>query len=137
MTRDADISDRECDRPLILVAEDVGFQVRLIQICLEREGYRIQAARDGHEALVRIAEESPDLILLDIDMPRMNGFQVLDRLRAQPETCAIPVIVLTAHAKDSGLFAEWATPTDVFLTKPFSPTELVRTIEKVLRASNS
>jgi chemosensory pili system protein ChpA (sensor histidine kinase/response regulator) len=119
---------------LILIAEDAGIQVKLAQICLERANYRVVAARDGMEALHSIQTLRPDLVLLDVDMPVMNGFQVLDRLRSDAETCHIPVIMLTAHAKDSGLFAEWATPRDEFMTKPFSPNELLATVKRVLAA---
>ena len=120
------------DKPLILVAEDAGIQVRLAQICLERANFVVAAARDGAEALRKVAEETPDLIIMDVDMPELNGFQVLDRLRSEPSTRHIPVLMLTAHAKDSGLFDEWATQADAFMTKPFSPPELVRAVQKLL-----
>ncbi len=123
------------DRPLILIAEDAGIQVKLTQICLERANYQVMAARDGLEALQCIEASKPDLVLLDIEMPIMNGFQVLDRLRSSVETRDIPIIMLTAHAKDSGLFAEWATSEDEFMTKPFSPQQLLATVQRVLAAT--
>ena len=123
------------DRPLILIAEDAGIQVKLAQICLERASYQTMAARDGMEALECIQTEKPDLILLDVDMPVMNGFQVLDCLRSSPETRDIPVIMLTAHAKDSCLFEEWARSEDEFMTKPFSPNELLAAVRRVLAAA--
>jgi CheY-like chemotaxis protein len=122
---------RTDDKPLALIAEDAGAQIRLTQLCLERAGCRVIAARDGREALTKIETDHPDLILLDVDMPGINGFQVLDRVRKNPATCAIPVIMLTAHAKDSGLFDEWAGHADVFMTKPFSPEELIATVKRV------
>src|SRR4051812_16856949 len=113
------------DRPLALIAEDAGVHVRLAQLCLERAGCRVAAARDGHEALREIEKERPDVILLDIDMPGFNGFQVLDKLRSDPATSEIPVIMLTGHAKDSVIFDEYAGDLDVFMTKPFSPLDLI------------
>ena len=120
------------DKPLILVAEDAGIQIRLTQICLERADYVVVAARNGVEALNKVAEEKPDLIIMDVDMPEMNGFQALDRLRSEPGTRHIPVLMLTAHAKDAELFAEWATAADAFMTKPFSPPELVSAVRGML-----
>src|SRR5437763_70959 len=95
-------------QPLVLIAEDAGIQVRLVQVCLERAGCRVVAARDGLEAMAKIETERPDLILLDIEMPHANGFQVLDKVRSDASTSTIPVIMLTAHAKDSYLFQEYA-----------------------------
>ena len=122
------------ERPLILIAEDAGVQVRLAQLCLERAGYRVAAAPNGAVALEAVERERPELILLDVDMPELNGFQVLDRLRGRPETRDIPVVMLTAHSKDAALFAEWARPTDAFMAKPFSPEQLVTTVRQVLAA---
>ncbi len=119
-------------RSLVLIVEDVGVQVRLVQICLERADYRVIAARDGAEALRQVFEHMPDLILLDVDLPVLNGFQVLDTLRKEEATRSIPVVMLTAHAKDSALFAQWATQADTFLTKPFSPDALLETVQQVL-----
>ncbi len=120
------------EKPLILVAEDAGIQIRLTQICLERADYTVVAARNGAEALKRVAEDEPDLIIMDVDMPEMNGFQALDRLRSESHTRHIPVLMLTAHAKDAELFAEWATDADAFMTKPFSPPELVSAVRALL-----
>jgi CheY-like chemotaxis protein len=119
------------DKPLILVAEDMGVQVRLTRLCLERANYSVIASPDGLDALARIQAEHPDLVLLDVDMPGLNGFQVLDALRRDPATSHIPVIMLTAHAKDSSLFDEWATSCDAFMTKPFSPQQLVTAVQEV------
>ena len=123
------------DKPLILVAEDMGVQVRLTRLCLERANYAVIASPDGLDALARIQAERPDLVLLDVDMPGLNGFQVLDALRRDPATRHIPVIMLTAHAKDSSLFDEWATPNDAFMTKPFSPQQLVTAVQQVFNSA--
>lgn len=118
--------------PRVVVAEDAGVQVRLMRMCLERAACEVLAARDGAEALRLIAVEIPDLVILDVDMPGLNGFQVLERLRKNPDTDKIPVIMLTAHAKDSGLFQEWATENDLFMTKPFSSLDLIANVQHVL-----
>ena len=122
-------------RPLVLVVEDAGIQVRLMELALSRAGFEVASAWDGEEALRSIARRRPDAIILDVEMPGMNGFQVLDVLRADPNTRAIPVLMLTAHAKDSVLFDEWAQPADAFLTKPFSPSQLVSEVGRALSAA--
>ncbi len=119
-------------RPLVMIAEDMGIQVRLTQLHLERAGCDVTAAPDGVQALERIFAEPPDLILLDVEMPELNGFQVLDRLRSNEATRHIPVIMLTAHAKDAPLFAEWAQSADAFMTKPFTPDALVAEVKRIL-----
>ena len=119
-------------RPLILIAEDAGIQVKLTRMCLERADFEVNAARDGDEALSSIAARRPDLLILDVEMPKLNGFQVLDKLRKQETTKSIPVIMLTAHGKDSVLFDTWATPRDAFMTKPFSPDSLLEMVREVL-----
>lgn len=120
------------DRPLILVAEDMGLMVRLMRFHLERAGYDVLAVPDGTQALARSESDVPDLILLDVEMPGLNGFQVLDKLRSNEATRHIPVIMLTAHAKDAPLFAEWAESADLFMTKPFAPTDLVEQVQRIL-----
>ena len=129
---DSEVVRPHRETPLILVADDVGVQVRLTTLCLERAHYAVIACSNGKDALESIRTHLPDLVLLDVDMPGMNGFQVLDALRKDPATIAIPVIMLTAHAKDSGLFEEWATSADAFMTKPFSPQQLVQAVNGVL-----
>ncbi len=125
-------SPTERARPLVLVAEDMQLQVRLMRLHLERAGCDVIAVADGVQALVRIEAEMPDLIMLDVEMPGMNGFQVLDKLRSNEVTRQIPVIMLTAHAKDAPLFAEWAESADLFMTKPFTPSAMVADVRRIL-----
>ena len=120
------------EKPRVLVVEDAGIQVRLMELTLTRAGFEVDAAWDGREALRRVEDCRPDVIILDVEMPGMNGFQVLDALRGDPRTADIPVLMLTAHAKDCGLFGEWARTEDAFLTKPFSPAELVNEVRRAL-----
>ena len=123
------------ERPLVLVAEDSGLQARLMRLHLERAGCEVIAVGDGAQALARCDAELPDLIFLDVEMPGLNGFQVLDRLRSSDATRHIPVIMLTAHAKDAPLFAEWAEKADLFMTKPFTPATLVAEVRRILALS--
>lgn len=121
------------ERPLVLIAEDMGVQVMLTRTWLHRSGYDTLEARDGDEALALCRSARPDLILLDVDMPARNGFQVLDELRRDSACQHIPVVMLTAHAKDETLFREWATDADAFMAKPFDPRNLMNTVERILQ----
>lgn len=125
-------SPTERERPLVLVAEDMGLQVRLMRLHLERAGCDVIAVGDGVQALARCEADMPDLIMLDVDMPGLNGFQVLDKLRTNDVTRGIPVIMLTAHAKDEPLFAEWAESADLFMTKPFTPGTMLAEVKRIL-----
>ncbi len=116
----------------ILIADDKFEVVELIEAILKGEGYRLITASDGKEALEKIGKEKPDLVLLDIVMPKMNGFEVLTEVKKDPKTKEIPIIMLTAKGqkldKDKGrrLGAEG------YVIKPFSPSHLLRKIEEVL-----
>ncbi len=129
-TLNASPADRE--RPLVLIAEDMGLMVRLMTLHLERAGCDVIAVPDGNQALDHSFADLPDLILLDVEMPGQNGFQVLDKLRKNDATRQIPIIMLTAHAKDEPLFAEWAESADLFMTKPFAPSVLVAAVQRIL-----
>lgn len=116
--------------PLILVAED-DFNVRLtLEIVLEDEGFEIILAADGEEALRAARESHPDVILLDQIMPKLDGKQVFQALRADESTRDIPVLVLSGMER--GVPADW--PGAEFIGKPFSPEVLVRRIRAVLAA---
>ncbi|HEV2756614.1 MAG TPA: response regulator [Actinomycetota bacterium] len=120
-------------RPLVLVAED-DFNVRLtLEIVLEDEGFETLLAADGEAALAAARESIPDVILLDQIMPKLDGKQVFNALRADETTRDIPVLVLSGMER--GVAADW--PGAEFVGKPFSPEELVRRIRKVLPAERS
>src|SRR5919205_1293953 len=89
---------------MILVVDDERHLVRLIQINLQQQGYEVITAFDGEEGLEKARAEQPDLIILDVTMPRMDGFEVLNRLRQNQQTSRMPVIVLTARSKDADVF---------------------------------
>jgi two-component system alkaline phosphatase synthesis response regulator PhoP len=117
----------------ILVVDDERHIVRLAQVNLERVGFTVLTASDGIEGLERVASDKPDLVILDIMMPNMDGFEVLHHLRADPATDHLPVIMLTAKSQDADVIHGWHGGADYYLTKPFNPTELIRLIDHILR----
>ncbi len=116
----------------IMAVDDERHIVRLIQVNLERAGYQVVTAFDGPEALKKVESDRPDLIVLDVMMPKMDGFEVLKRLQANPETREIPIIMLTAKAQDADVFRGWASGVSAYLTKPFNPLELITFVKRIL-----
>src|SRR5262245_37046771 len=104
----------------ILAVDDERAILRLVQVNLERAGYRVVMASDGREAMEKVASERPDLIVLDVMMPYMDGFEVLRTLKRNPATRDIPVIMLTAKAQDADIFEGLKSGADCYLTKPFN-----------------
>ncbi|MFQ6097982.1 MAG: response regulator, partial [Armatimonadota bacterium] len=96
----------------ILVVDDEKHIVRLVEVNLQRAGYDVVTAYDGVQALEMVKQERPDMLVLDVMMPRMNGFEVLKQLKANPETQEIPVIMLTAKAQDADVFKGWQSGVD-------------------------
>ena len=115
----------------ILAVGDEKHIVRLVQANLERAGYQVVTANDGKEALQKVAEENPDLVVLDVMMPYMDGFEVLQNLRRNPSTRDIPVVMLTAKAQDADVFKGWQSGVDCYLTKPFNPMELLSFVKRI------
>lgn len=115
----------------ILVCDDERHIVRLIQVNLERQGYQVVTAFDGKEGLEKIRSEKPNLVVLDVMMPYMDGFEVLKSLRREPETENLPVIMLTAKAQDKDVFEGYHYGADMYLTKPFNPMELVTFVKRI------
>lgn len=116
----------------ILVCDDERHIVRLIQVNLERNGYTVVTAFDGKEGLEKIRAEKPNLVVLDVMMPYMDGFEVLKHLRREPDTEALPVIMLTAKAQDKDVFEGYHYGADMYLTKPFNPLELVTFVKRII-----
>ncbi len=115
----------------ILTCDDEKHIVRLIQVNLERQGYEVITAFNGAECLEKVKEDRPDLIVLDVMMPEMTGFEVLDILKKDPETENIPVIMLTARAQDSDVLRGWQSGVECYLTKPFNPMELIAFVKRI------
>lgn len=116
----------------ILVCDDERHIVRLIQVNLERQGYHVVTAYDGKEGLEKVKSEKPDLMVLDVMMPYMDGFEVLKNLRREQDTESLPVIMLTAKAQDKDVFEGYHYGADMYLTKPFNPMELVTFVKRIL-----
>ena len=120
-------------RPTILIVDDEPFNVDYLEQELEDIECETVSAENGREALDKVSAQAPDLILLDIMMPEMDGFQVLAHLKADEKLRDIPVIVVTAKAApiDKVLWMNVAKVQD-YVTKPFGPRELVESVERVL-----
>jgi len=121
-------------KPKILAVDDQEHIVRLVQITLERVGYSVRTAPDGLQALQMVQAEPPDLIICDVMMPRMNGFEVVRRLRAEEGTKDIPIIMLTVRTGDTDVSDAWGVGVDCYLSKPFDPSELVTFVQRLLPA---
>jgi CheY-like chemotaxis protein len=115
--------------PSVLIVDDDPFIRRLIATTLEDvAGFELAEAGDGLEAMEVAARESPTLVFLDIDMPRMDGLEACRRMRAQPGTSDATIVMLTAAAGDVAERDAEGAGADLFLTKPFSPLELLRLV---------
>jgi len=121
----------------ILAADDEPSIIRLIQVTLEREGHTVLTAADGREALAVVAQERPDLIVLDVMMPHVDGFEALRQLKENADTAAIPVILLSAKRHDNDLFRGLQFGAVSYLTKPFNPKELIAVVSQILPAKDS
>ena len=119
--------------PHILVVEDEDALASLLQYNLDKEGYRVAIAVDGEDALMQIDEQLPDLVVLDWMLPKVSGVEVCRRLRARPETRALPIIMLTARGEETDRIRGLDTGADDYVVKPFSMSELAARIRAVLR----
>src|SRR3954466_4825246 len=120
----------------VLVCDDERHIVRLIQVNLERQGYQVVTAFDGKEGLEKIRSEKPNLVVLDVMMPYMDGFEVLKNLRRESETENLPVIMLTAKAQDKDVFEGYHYGADMYLPKPFNPMELVTFVKRIMQGGD-
>lgn len=120
----------------VLVCDDERHIVRLIQVNLERQGYTVVTAFDGKDGLEKVKAENPDLMVLDVMMPYMDGFEVLKSLRRDPAFESLPVIMLTAKAQDKDVFEGYHYGADMYLTKPFNPMELVSFVNRIAQGKD-
>lgn len=121
----------------ILVVEDERDIAALVAYHLTKEGYRVRTAEGGNEALEAVSAERPDLVLLDLMLPGFSGYEVLSEIRRRPELTEVPIIVLTARREESDRIKGLELGADDYLTKPFSPRELVLRVGAVLRRAQS
>ena len=117
---------------LILVADDDEDILALVKAVLERSGHEVVAVADGAEALAGVRMHRPDLAVLDITMPLVDGLEVLRRLRADSETAALPVVLLSAQAQEADVVRGFATGASAYMKKPFSPRDLVARVAELL-----
>ncbi len=120
-------------KPRVLIVEDEPALVTLLRYNLEREGFDVAEATDGEEAMVSVAEQRPDLIVLDWMLPHLSGLEVCRQLRRAPETRATPIIMLTAKGEEQDRVRGLESGADDYVTKPFSPAEVVARVRAVLR----
>jgi len=116
----------------ILTVDDDDAIRCLVRENLELAGYEVLEAVEGKEALQKIEQERPHLVVLDVRMPVMDGWQVLRTIRSNPETEDLPVVMLTVLADDANIAQGWGIGADFYLTKPFEPQQLVEIVGRLL-----
>jgi CheY-like chemotaxis protein len=122
------VEDAECR---VLVVDDDDVIRQLICVNLELEGFQVHVAVDGQDALDQVKQVRPHVVTLDIMMPRLDGWETATRLRADPETAGIRVILLSARAQEADLRRGDRIGVDAYLTKPFDPDELIDTVRRL------
>jgi two-component system phosphate regulon response regulator PhoB len=124
-------------KPTILVVEDEAPLLTLLRYNLEKQGFRVEEATDGQEALMRVAEGRPDLILLDWMLPALSGLEVCRQIRRRPNTRDLPIIMVTARTEDQDAVRALDTGADDYISKPFVMDALMARIRALLRRSGS
>jgi DNA-binding response OmpR family regulator len=117
----------------IFLVEDDSEMRRITRLLLERAGYLVEESSTAEEAQAEIAKKRPDLLLSDIELPGMSGIQLCERLRNDPRTADLPIILLTVRRSDMDKVKGLRTGADDYITKPFVPQELLARVESVLR----
>lgn len=117
----------------VLLVEDSSSQREMISGILKDHGWKVTIACDGVEALEQLQKFSPDLVVLDIVMPRMNGYEVCRRIKSDPKTKNVPVIMCSSKGEEFDRFWGMRQGADAYIAKPFQPMELVGTIKQLLR----
>ena len=116
----------------LLVVDDEPNLLRAVEACLRAEGFEVTTARSGREALLRVAATLPDLIVSDIRMPGMSGYELAQQLRASARTSLVPIVFLTAKGETADRIEGFRSGVDAYLTKPFEPNELVAVIKNIV-----
>lgn len=116
----------------ILIADDEPNIIASLEFLMRQKGYEVRVAGNGAEALAAVAEFGPDLMLLDVMMPQMSGFDVCQKVRANPEWQRIKIIMLSAKGREAEVSKGLAVGADAYVTKPFSTKELVARVQEML-----
>ncbi len=131
--RTAEITNlRMAKKKTIMVVDDNPDIVTIVKTLLEGKGYKVQSAYSGQEVLNLLAEQKPDLIILDIMMPRMDGLEVLTRLKGDSNTRSIPVVLLTAKQPDEVILGGYDIWADSYITKPFTNPQLLNVVNRLI-----
>jgi len=120
----------------ILIADDEPYLIRSLSYVLQREGYHVESAVDGQEAMSKIETLRPDLVFLDLMLPRLDGFQICRRIKERPDLRSIYVIILTAKGQQEDRQKGFQAGADAFMTKPFSPKEIIDKLRQILGSSD-
>jgi len=116
----------------LLVVDDEPNLLRAVAACLKTENYEVTTARSGQEALLRVVESVPDLIISDIRMPGMDGYKLARQLRGSPRTALVPIVFLTAKDETADRIEGFRAGIDAYLTKPFEPDELIAVVNAII-----
>jgi CheY-like chemotaxis protein len=129
---DHDVTGHLAARPRVLVVDDSEVIRSLITVNLELEGFEVIQAVDGQDALDKVLDVHPDVMTIDVKMPRLDGFDTVERLRADPRTQDLKIAMVTACAQVDDLRRGDEVGVDAYVTKPFDPTTLVRTVRDLV-----
>jgi len=119
-------------RKKVLIVDDEPNIVAALEYLLQRKGYEIRIAADGEEALRQVRSFAPDLVLLDVMMPRQSGYEVCQRIRERPEWSGVRIVMLSAKGREAEVSKGLSLGADLYITKPFSSAELVARIGELL-----
>lgn len=119
----------------ILIADDEPNIVISLEFLMKKEGFQVAVANDGEEAMAKVDSFKPDLLLLDVMMPKKSGFEVCEALRADPSRAGLKVVMLTAKGRDTEVAKGLAIGADAYITKPFSTKDLVARVKDLLGAA--
>lgn len=119
--------------PTVLIVEDEEDIAYILRFMFEREGFLVDHAEDGRQAMARLGQNPPQGVVLDIMLPYHDGIEIVERLRAQPEWSSVPVLMLTAKAREVDIVRALDLGADDYVTKPFQPDEVVARMRRLLR----
>ena len=120
----------------VLIVDDEPSILISVEFLMKREGYEVSVARDGDLALERIREERPDLVVLDVMMPKLNGFEVCEAVRADPGLSGVRILMLTAKGREAEMTKGLSVGADAYIAKPFSTRDLVDRVNTLIESGD-